>query len=61
MTADKVLTHKDLVKMYRKKFGKDPEYSGADWARVGATRLIVEALDTGIPIQDDPVPKGVDT
>jgi hypothetical protein len=59
MTGKNVQTHKDLVREYVKMFGQKPVVTGESWRR-NPTDLIVEALDTGVPINERPVPKGVD-
>lgn len=60
MTAKNVSTHEDLVREYRRVFKSEPEITGADWFH-NPTELIVEALETGVPIKQQPVPEGIDT
>lgn len=60
MTADKVYEYDDLLKEYKQKFGEEPKITGLDWIR-DPFDLLEEALDTGIPINERPVPKGAVT
>lgn len=60
MTAEKVYTYEDLLREYVKKFGEEPNITGIDWM-ADPSDLLEEALDTGIPINQKPVPKGVVT
>ena len=60
MTADKVYEYDDLLREYKQKFGEEPKITGLDWIR-DPHDLLEEALDTGIPINERPVPKGAVT
>ena len=60
MTDKNEYTYEDLLKDYKKKFGKEPNITGIDWMQ-DPFDLLEEALDTGIPINEKPVPKGVVT
>ena len=60
MTADKVYEYEDLLKEYKQMFGEEPNITGLDWIR-DPFDLLEEALDTGIPINERPVPKGAVT
>lgn len=60
MMADKVYEYEDLLKEYKQMFGEEPKITGLDWTR-DPFDLLEEALDTGIPINERPVPKGAVT
>ena len=60
MTADKVYEYDDLLREYKQKFGEEPKITGLDWIR-DPFDLLEEALDTGVPINERPVPKGAVT
>jgi hypothetical protein len=58
--ANKVYEYEDLLEEYKQMFGKEPRITGIDWMR-DPFDLLKEALETGIPINERPVPKGVVT
>lgn len=60
MTAENEYTYEDLLRDYIKKFGKEPNITGIDWMQ-DPFDLLWEAVSTGVPINQKPVPKGVDT
>ena len=60
MTAKNIATYSDLIREYKQKFGKEPNITGREWFS-DPTELIVEALETGVPINQRPVPSGMDT
>ena len=55
---DKVFTTEDLWQEYVEKFGEEPQFSG--WDLSPPTERLIEALETGIPIKEPPVPLGID-
>jgi hypothetical protein len=58
--ANKVYEYEDLLEEYKQMFGEEPHITGIDWMR-DPFDLLEEALETGIPINERPVPKGVVT
>lgn len=60
MTAENVLTYSDLLRQYKQKFGKEPNITGREWVH-DPIELILDALETGEPINQRPVPTGTDT
>jgi hypothetical protein len=58
MTANKVATYQDLEREYVRKFGEKPNITGIDWCQ-DPTELLVEAIDSNVPINQRPVPTGL--
>jgi len=58
--AKEIADAQDLLRLYRRVFGEDPQITGADWTD-DYMEKVIEALDTGVPIKEAPVPKGTFT
>lgn len=58
--TDEVADYKRLLELYVEKFGQEPQFTGWNWT-VNPHELIIEAIETGVPIKEPPVPKGTFT
>ena len=56
-TQTKVYTTEDLWDEYVEKFGEEPHFSGWDTSPV--TERLIDALETGVPIKEPPLPPGI--
>ena len=55
------MEQEDIIKMYRDKFGEDPQFSTASWMRDYPIERVWAAIKTGIPIREAQPPKGAKT
>ena len=57
----KVIRDEDIIDMYIERFGEKPQLQGGNWWEAYPVDKVWAAIQTGIPIKEDPYPEGVDT
>lgn len=55
------MEQEEIIKMYKDKFGEEPEFSTASWMNGYPIERVWAAIKTGIPIKDQQPPAGAVT